>query len=84
MKIKKGYITATGINYAGTLPKIKKNPNQFQPVYEAITNSLEAIKMLKERYRITDNREIKLKLLLSKDLFSKDDSNFNFQAPGAE
>lgn len=79
MKIKKGYITATGINYAGTLPKIKKNPNQFQPVYEAITNSLEAIKMLKERYRITDNREIKLKLLLSKDLFSKDDSNFNFQ-----
>ena len=78
MKIKKGFITATGINYSGTLPKIKKSPNHFQPINEAITNALEAIKLLKEKYKTDNKGEIFIKLFLSSNLLSSEDDTYNF------
>ncbi|QGY45892.1 ATP-binding protein [Maribellus comscasis] len=78
MKIRKGFITATGINYSGTLPKIRKNPNQLQPIYEAVTNALEALKLLKDKYNIEIKGEVIIKLILSKNLFSKEDDTYNF------
>ena len=38
-----GYIKARGIHYPGALSKIKKSDDLLQPIYEAFTNSLEAI-----------------------------------------
>jgi hypothetical protein len=41
----KGYISNHGVSYAGILTKeLKKSSNSLKPIFEAITNSLEAIK----------------------------------------
>jgi len=70
----KGYITALGIGYSGALPKIKKNDEKMQPVFEALTNSLEAIKSLKN-----DNGKITIKLFLDKTLHSDENKDYSFQ-----
>ena len=36
---------ATGMSWAGVLRGISKSDNPYQPIFEAITNSLEAILM---------------------------------------
>ncbi|NWJ51328.1 MAG: ATP-binding protein [Bacteroidetes bacterium] len=71
------FIKAFGISYAGTLPKIKKSNDLLRPVFEAITNSLEAISMCSNK---VDNGEIIIKLKFRSKLFSKEQSNFDFEA----
>lgn len=41
----KSYVTGEGIYYKGVLRDIKRSKISFQPIYEAFTNSLEAIKI---------------------------------------
>ena len=74
--IKTGFITAYGINYAGTLPKIKKSENKLQPLFEAFTNSLESLELAnKTEYQ----KKITLKKVSSKDLFSTEKGKFIFK-----
>ena len=71
------YLTAYGINYAGAIPKIKKkSKEQLQPIFEAITNSLEAIRQLQSD---TDNGKITIKFIFKENLFSKENSAYDFQ-----
>ncbi len=39
------YLKASGIDYKGQLQKIPKSRNKLQPLFEALTNSIEAIKL---------------------------------------
>ena len=50
--LKKGFVSAFGINYSGTLPKVNKSENQLQPIFEAFTNALEAIKIKQLKFGI--------------------------------
>ena len=43
------YFKAKGIDYKGQLQKIQKSNNKLQPLYEALTNSIEAIKLLEDK-----------------------------------
>ncbi len=71
------YYEAQGIDYSGQLKKIPKAKNNFlQPLFEAFTNSLEAIKMLKS----SNKKEIKIKLNFSDNLFSNETEERNFQS----
>ena len=74
--IKLGYIKAYGVNYSGTLPKIKKSENKFQPLFEALTNSFEAIKLLGNTRK---KAKITIRTYFSKNLFSDDENEFNFK-----
>jgi hypothetical protein len=62
-----GYIKAFGISYIGTLPKIKKATDQLQPIYEAFTNSLESIRLLKDN---KSRSKISLNICFKKNMFS--------------
>lgn len=64
--IKNGYISAYGVSYTGALSKIRKSHDQLQPIYEAFTNSLEALKLLDNDG--LHNGFIILKLCYQKDL----------------
>ncbi|MBY0425898.1 MAG: ATP-binding protein, partial [Cytophagales bacterium] len=75
--IENGYIKAFGINYVGALPKIKKSSEILQPVFEAFTNSLEAIKIADNQ---TNDDFINLKICFRKDLFSSQSSSLNFES----
>ena len=54
------YFRAKGIDYKGQLQKIQKSNNKLQPLYEALTNSIEAIKLLEDK----DKKEIFIQLFL--------------------
>jgi len=74
------YLRANGIDYLGTLPKIKKKEDFLQPIYEAFTNSLEAIKLLENDQ--PNKAEITISLYFTKDLISKisdDTKKYDFQ-----
>ena len=74
--IKTGFITAYGINYAGTLPKIKKSDNKLQPLFEAFTNSLESLELAnKTEYQ----KKISISKVSNKDLFSAEKGKFVFK-----
>tara|TARA_R110002049_G_scaffold140826_1_gene302128 strand:- start:86 stop:2242 length:2157 start_codon:yes stop_codon:yes gene_type:complete len=74
--IKTGFITAYGINYAGTLPKIKKSENKLQPLFEALTNSLESLELAnKTKYQ----KKITIKKITTKNLFSAEKEKFVFK-----
>ena len=60
------YLKAEGINYAGTIPKIKKSETPLQPIFEAFTNSLESIKILEKEFEHTKKGHIILKLFFKK------------------
>jgi len=64
------YLKGIGINYRGTLPKIKKKDDPLQPIFEAFTNSFESIELLKDDIQ---NHEITISLFVNKDM----DSNTN-------
>lgn len=55
------YITGEGIYYRGVLRDIKRSKISFQPIYEAFTNSLEAIK-IKSRTNPDFEGEIRIKI----------------------
>ncbi len=73
--VKQGFIKGYGINYSGTIPKIKKNENSLQPIFEAITNSFESLKL---RTSGSTTKTIVVNLKLSKNLFSDQENDFNF------
>lgn len=70
------FIKATGIYYPRAFSEIKKSKDQLQPIYEAFTNSLEAIRMLKSN---GDNGLITIKLVFSANLFTTKEDNYDFQ-----
>ncbi len=70
------YIKAFGISYAGTLPKIRKSDNPLQPVFEAVTNALEAIQMSSNKGK----GEILIKINLVKSAFSSEEKYFDFDS----
>jgi len=72
--IELGFIQAYGISYQGTLPKIRKNKNQLQPLFEAFTNSLETLKPLDK-----SDKKITIGLHLTKNIFSDEEGKFNFK-----
>lgn len=61
------YLRANGIDYRGTLPKIKKKNDPLQPIFEAFTNSLEAIKSLEND---NQNKKITIKIFVNEDMAS--------------
>ena len=71
-----GFIKAQGINYAGTIPKIKKSKNKLQPLFEAITNSLESLQLVEDQ---NFQKRIKIQILLNKNLLSSEKEKFDFQ-----
>ena len=73
------YIKGRGIWHKKELITIPKNENLLQPVFEAFTNSIEAIDKYKERYSSTENGSISIDIYHSKNLLSKEISKFNFQ-----
>ena len=77
--LKKGFISGVGINYAGTLPKVKKVDNQLQPIFEAFTNSLEAIQIKQLEFPGSDRGSIVIKLLFTETLYSFDNHEDDFQ-----
>ena len=66
------YFKAKGIDYKGQLQKIQKSNNKLQPLYEALTNSIEAIKLLEDN----NKKEICIKLFLVPKLFSDETNDF--------
>ncbi|WP_074405801.1 hypothetical protein [Aquimarina megaterium] len=74
-----GYIEAVGIYYPGALSKIRKSDNLLQPIFEAFTNSLESIRLLKERHKLDAKQSITISLYFTKNLFSKENFSYNFQ-----
>lgn len=75
--IKTGFIKAFGIDYRGTLPKIRKSEKKLQPVFEALTNSLEALSIKGQQ---AENQKITIRVFFVKDLFSEEDKKCNFIA----
>jgi hypothetical protein len=73
------HIMGVGINYTGALHKIKKSERLLQPLFEAFTNSLESIRLLKEKYNCFDNGHITISLLLTHDLLSEQTGEYDFQ-----
>jgi hypothetical protein len=72
------YITANGISYAGTLPKIKKKEDvSLQQIFEVFTNTLESIKL-----RLFGEPDVKskieIKLFHNRNLLSEQDSKLEF------
>lgn len=59
------YVKGYGIHYIGALAKISKSGEKLQPIYEAFTNSLEAIKL-----SLTEENKgfVKLKFHYTKDI----------------
>lgn len=74
--IELGFIKAQGINYAGTIPKIKKSKNKLQPLFEAFTNSLESLQLVQNQFF---NKRINIQILLDKNLFSSEKDKFDFR-----
>ncbi len=75
-----GYIKAVGIWYKTELRTIqKKGDTPLQPLFEAFTNSLEAIHLLIDETKSDDKGEISINIYRTKDLFSKKNNLYNFQ-----
>ncbi|MHC1705758.1 MAG: hypothetical protein AB9846_17790 [Tenuifilaceae bacterium] len=75
-----GYIKGIGIWYQRELNTIKKKDDIYlQPVFEAFTNSLESILIQKEKYNHFGKGEITINVFLTKNLFSKDTVEYDFQ-----
>lgn len=64
--IQSEYIQGYGIHYGGAISKISKSGEKLQPVYEALTNSFEAIRLLTGK--VTPGH-IKVRLHYTKGLF---------------
>lgn len=75
---KLGYIKGVGIWYRTELKTIpKKTDNQLQPIFEAFTNSLEAIRIFREKYKVVESGEIDV-IFQRKSNLVKDNKITNF------
>ena len=63
------YFKAEAIDYRGQLRKIPKNKNKLQPIFEALTNSIEAIKLSPSQ----DRGEITIQLKFIKENLISDE-----------
>ena len=54
------HIVANGVHYKVSLKKIRKSKNQLQPVFEAFTNSIEAIKILQRKRDIVGKITVRI------------------------
>ncbi len=66
------YINATGIKYSGFFSEHSKSKIQLQPIYEAFTNSLEAIKM----DDTIKSNQITIDLKFNPNLFSRETNDY--------
>ena len=74
------YIKARGIWYDTAIRGIrKKDENLLQPIFEAFTNSLEAINILKERHDNKEKGNVTISLFFTKNLLSKETKHNDFQ-----
>jgi hypothetical protein len=77
MMFQLGYLTGIGISYDGRIQKIAKSTDKLQPIYEAFTNAIEAIKALNENMSLG---EITIKVQLKKNLFSEKEEDYEFES----
>ncbi len=63
------YIKTEGLLWEGVLKSVTKSPNKLQPIFEAVTNSLEALTLLKRRDSEATGK-IVIELHYTKTLFS--------------
>ena len=70
-----GYLSGIGTSYFGRIQKIQKSTDRLQPIYEAFTNSIEAIK---EKYTDLSSGEITVQIKLIKNLFSEKSDDYEF------
>lgn len=74
-----GYIKAIGIYYPSELKTIsKKDERQLQPIFEAFTNSLEAIRIYNKKYGVSENGEIQIKLFRISNSFSTENNLYDY------
>lgn len=70
------YIEATGIKYSGFFSEHSKSKIQLQPIYEAFTNSLEAIKESLKIDNSIKNNQITIDLKFNPNLFSSENNDY--------
>jgi hypothetical protein len=70
-----GYLRGIGINYLGRIQKITKHSDRLRPIYEAFTNSVEAIRELNGNLSLG---EINIKIEFNKTLFSENKEDLEF------
>jgi len=70
---KKGYIKTWGIDYNGALNKTKKSDNNLQPIFEALTNAIEAIKLSNR-----DDGKVLIRFYFDKTLHSDENKNYSY------
>ncbi|MDR0605958.1 MAG: hypothetical protein LBG80_16835 [Bacteroidales bacterium] len=63
------YIKTEGLLWEGVLKSVAKSPNKLQPIFEAVTNSLEALALLKRQNPKSVGKVI-IELHYTKTLFS--------------
>ena len=70
-----GFFKGIGINYQGSIDKIKKSKNLLQPIYEAFTNSLESIK---DKSEDCTSEEIIISLYQNSNLTSAQTNEYEY------
>jgi hypothetical protein len=75
--IQLGYLSGLGTSYDGRIQKIPKSGDKLQPIYEAFTNSIEAIK---EQNKDLSDGEITVKIQLIKNLFTENKEDLEFDS----
>ena len=76
-----GFVKGVGIYYKSELRTIRKKKDRFlQPIFEAFTNSLEAIrtKYADRELSLSKNDEIAIKIYHTKNLLSKESNDYDF------
>lgn len=68
------YLRASGIDFRGQLQKIQKSANKLQPLFEALTNSMEAIKLK----TLQNKGVITINLNFESGLFSSETKEYQF------
>lgn len=71
------YIKTEGLLWEGVLKSVTKSQNKLQPIFEAITNALESITILK-RENPNSTAKIAIELHYNKNLFSDENGNGDF------
>ncbi len=71
------YIKTEGLLWEGVLKSVTKSQNKLQPIFEAITNALESITILK-RENPDSRAKIAIELHYTKTLFSDENGNGEF------
>ncbi|MCL2312878.1 MAG: ATP-binding protein [Firmicutes bacterium] len=71
------FIKTEGLLWEGVLKSVAKSPNKLQPIFEAVTNSLESLILLK-RTNPQSIGEITIEIHYNKTLFSDTDDKVDF------